>query len=183
MQPRFIKLHPKTRKKLSKLSLEAASDGAHRVSARINAILLNSDKRTSGEISNILKISPSAVSDWLKTYAALGVHGLMEGKRSGRPSLMTDIDKIILADIIDSGPVAYGLLTGVWTSVNIAGIIQDEFNVSYHPGHVRKILREIGYSVQTPTRLLAAADAEKRAKWLTHTYPEIKKKLKPNLHE
>jgi hypothetical protein len=45
-----------------------------------------------------------------------------------------------LGDILDSGPVAYGLDTGIWTSPIIAWVIEQEFGVHYHPGHVRKLL-------------------------------------------
>ena len=45
----------------------------------------------------------------------------------------------------------------------IRDIISDEFGVSYHDGHVRKLLKEFGFSVQRPKFLLARADAEKKA--------------------
>jgi hypothetical protein len=34
-----------------------------------------------------------------------------------------------LHDIVESGPVAYGLNSGVWTSPVLAGVIQEEFAV------------------------------------------------------
>lgn len=176
MNPRFINLHPRTKDKLIKMMRESAADGAYRVSSRIHAVLLNNEQKTSGEIAKILNVSLSGVSDWLKTYEGQGIDGLLEGERSGRPSRLSDFQKTLICDIIDSGPIAYGLSTGVWTSSIISQIIEDEFNVKYHPGHVRKLLQEFGFSVQSPARLLAAADNEKRQKWISNTYPNIKKK-------
>ncbi len=155
---------------------EAACDGADRVAARIHAVLLNHDKNTSGEIAKILKVSLSGVSEWLKIYAGQGVDGLMEGRRSGRPSGLSDLNKILLCDIIDSGPIAYGYVSGLWTSIRVADVIDQEFGVRYHPGHVRKILADLGFSVQSPKRVLARADKEKQARWISETYPSIKKK-------
>lgn len=155
---------------------EAASDGADRVAKRIHAVLLNSDERTSGEISRVLNSSRSKVSEWLKIYEEQGVEGLKDGYRPGRPSRLTDLEKIILCDIIDSGPIAFGYDSGIWTSKRIRDAISDEFGVSYHEGHVRKLLYEFGFSVQSPKRVLALADKEKQAKWTSFTYPEIKKK-------
>ncbi len=175
MTPRFINLHHRTRERLLRLMRESAADGAYRVSKRIHAILLNNDENTSGDISKILKTSRSKVSEWLKIFDEQGVDGLLEGERSGRPCLLTDLQKILLCDIVDSGPIAYGLITGVWTSKIIANIIGIEFGIKYHPGHVRKLLQEFGFSVQSPKRLLAKADAEKRATWIGKTYPAIKK--------
>lgn len=161
---------------------EAAADGAYRVSNRIHAVLLNDDKHTSGEIAKTLMASPSGVSEWLKLYAEQGVDALMEGRRSGRPSRLTDVNKILLCDIIDSGSISYGYVSGLWTSIRIADVILEEFGIEYHPGHVRKLLQEFGFSVQSPKRVLARADKEKQAKWTGITYPTIKKKPKLKEH-
>jgi transposase len=176
MLPRFIKLHPKTRKKLAAMERKSATDGAYRVSKRIRAVLLNHEERTSGEIASVLGSPRSIVSNWLKTFEEQGVEGLMEGQRSGRPSRMSDLQKMLLCDILDSGPIAYDGLSGVWTAKGIAQVIRDEFNTSYHPNHVWKLLQEFGFSVQSPKRLLAKADEAKRQFWIKETYPVIKKK-------
>jgi transposase len=177
MTPRFIQLHPRTKKRLLSMQRESAADGAHRVATRIHAVLLSHDQNTSGEIAKTLKVSLSGVSEWLKIYSEKGVDGLMEGRRSGRPSYLSDMDKILLCDIIDSGPIAYGHVSGLWTSIRIADVIENEFGIRYHAGHVRKLLADFGFSVQSPKRVLALADREKQAKWTGETYPTIKKKL------
>jgi transposase len=176
MQPRFIKLHPRTEEKLKIMAANAAVDGHYRVSTRIRAILLNHQEKTSGEISLALDAPRSRVSDWLKTYEARGVDGLMEGRRTGRPSRLTDLQKIMICDILDSGPIAYGHSSGVWAAKIISEIIKDEFGVQYHPSHVWKLLQDFGFTVQSPKRLLALADNEKRQKWIREIYPKIKKK-------
>jgi transposase len=176
MTPRFIQLHPRTQNKLTNMMREAAADGADRVATRIHAVLLNHDKSTSGEIAKTLKASPSGVSEWLKIYSEQGIDGLMEGRRSGRPSHLSNLDQILLCDIIDSGPIAYGYVSGLWTSIRIADVIEAEFGIRYHPGHVRKLLQDFGFSVQSPKRVLARADKEKQAKWVGETYPKLKKK-------
>lgn len=180
MTPRFIHLHPRTIKKLKRIERESAADGSHRVSKRVGAVLLNHEQKTSGEIASLLRSSRSKVSQWLRTYEDQGVEGLMEGRRTGRPSLLTDLQKVLLCDIVDSGPIAYGLITGVWTAKLISEIIEEEFGIKYHPSHVWKLLQDFGFSVQSPKRLLAKADDEKRQKWIKETYPGIKKKSAVN---
>jgi len=178
MTPRFIKLHPRTCQKLESIARDAASDGAYRVANRIRAVLLNNEEMTSGEIAKSLNAPRSRVSEWLRTYDEHGVDGLMEGHRSGRPSRLSDLQKLLLCDIVDSGPTAYGLVTGIWTAKIISKIIEGEFGVQYHPSHVWKLLQDFGFSVQSPKRLLALADNEKRELWIKRTYPRIKKKFK-----
>jgi len=179
MQARSLRLHHRTLDKLIRDKKKAEKEGAYRVSNRIHAVLLNHDGKTSGEIAPILKSPRSSVSEWLKKYEDYGYEGLLEGHRSGRPSGLSEDHKIILGDIMDSGPVAYGFTGGVWTSPMVAKVIQDEFEREYHPGHVRKILAQIGFSVQRPKRLLARADPQAQNKWTRYTYPIIKKKRVP----
>jgi len=100
----------------------------------------------------------------------------LEGYRSGRPSELAQEQRQQLGDILDSGPVAYGLDNGVWTSPMIARVIEEQFGVIYHPGHVRKLLHTLGFSVQRPRRVLARADAAAQDRWHRRTYPQIKKK-------
>jgi len=80
-----------------------------------------------------------------------------------------------LDGVIDSGPIAYGFSTGVWTSPMIARVIEEEFEVRYHPGHVRKVLKRLGFSVQRPRRQLAKADPVEQDRWQRYTYPRLKK--------
>ncbi|MBE7548973.1 MAG: winged helix-turn-helix domain-containing protein [Planctomycetia bacterium] len=52
----------------------------------------------------------------------------------------------------------------MWTSVIIAKTIENEFGLEYHPGHVRKLLKQIGISFQRPTYRLVKADPVARNK-------------------
>src|SRR4051794_10190641 len=116
MLPRLLRLHPSTYQRLARWSKEAERDGAYRVAKRLRAVVLNSEGHTSGELANILQVPRAKVSEWLQRYQTEGVDGLLEGYRSGRPSELTEQQRQQLGDILDSGPVAYGLDSGIWTS-------------------------------------------------------------------
>jgi len=94
---------------LVRLTKEAERDGAYRVAKRLRAVVLNSEGHTGGELAKILQVPRSKVSEWLQRYQTEGVDGLLEGYRSGRPSELTEQQRQQLGDILDSGPVAYGL--------------------------------------------------------------------------
>ena len=176
MLPRLLRLHPSTYHRLVRLSKEAERDGAYRVAKRLRAVVLNSQGHSSGELAGILDAPRSKVSAWLLNYESEGVEGLLEGYRCGRPAELAEKQQRQLEDILDSGPVAYGLDTGIWTSPMIAWVIEQEFGVQYHPGHVRKLLHGWGFSVQRPRRVLARADAAAQDRWHRHIYPALKKK-------
>lgn len=179
MRVRHLYLHPKTVERLLRLKKEAEQEGEVRVARRLHATVLNHKGKTSGEIAYVLNVPRSRVSEWLALYESYGIEALWEGHRTGRPPGLSVAQKEELAGIVDSGPMAYGFLSGVWTSVMITEVIRDEFGVNYDPRHVRRILSQLNFSIQKPKRVLAKADPVKQNRWRRYTYPRIKKK--PNL--
>lgn len=171
----FAKGDQRTVQRLLTLRGEAQADRAPRVVLRIQGILMSLDGYSTGEIAKHLRVHRSGVPMWIEHWNRYGELGLWEGHRSGRPAELTERQREELADILDSGPVAYGLETGIWTSPLVAEIIREEFHRSYHPGHVRKLLRQMGYSVQRPTTCLVQADLRQKRKWTRYTYPNLKK--------
>lgn len=175
MRARIIHLSAKEAREFQALKRAAEADGAYRVARRLHAILLSHQERTSGEIARLLDAPRSRVSLWLQQYQTQGWEALLEGHRSGRPKELSEAQRSRLDDLIDSGPVAYGFPSGVWTSPMIARVITEEFDVRYHPGHVRKVLKAMGFSVQRPRRQLAKADPVEQDRWQRYTYPRLKK--------
>lgn len=177
---RAIKIHGTTKKiqKLVTLSKQALREGAYRVATRLHAVVLNMEGKSAPEIADILKVHRSKVSIWLRNWQENGMDGILEGHRSGRPPAMSAAQRQDLADILDSGPVAYGFTSGVWTSPMVARVIKEEFSITYNPAHVSRILHDIGFSVQRPRKTLAKADKSIQSRWVRYKYPNIKKKPK-----
>lgn len=176
MKPLFLKLHPNTIKKLLRMKKESEIDGQYRVAKRIHAAILNHEGNTSGKIAELLKAPRSKVSHWLSNYLQYGEESFLEGYRSGRPGKLSAEQKQELSDIVESGPVSYGFLSGVWTAVMIGKVIKNEFDIDYDARHVRRILDELDFSLQRPKKLLAKADPKMQNRWIRYTYPLIKKK-------
>jgi hypothetical protein len=111
----------------------------------------------------LLMIGPTANTSWLPPSL----------ERDAKGHIYTGRDLTAwqqLGDILDGGPVAYGLDSGIWTSPMITWVIETEFGVQYHPGHVRKLLRGWGFSVHRPRRVLARADAAAQDRWHRRLY-------------
>jgi transposase len=85
-------------------------------------------------------------------------------------------EKRELALIIKDGPEKSGLDTGVWTSPLIVDLVERSFEISYSASQIRRILHELGFSVQYPRRELAEADDKQQATWVQEELPAIKKK-------
>ena len=149
-----IQLHGTAKKihELFKLRKQALRDGAYRVANRLHAVAFNMEGKTAPEISNLLKVHRTKVCLWLNQWRKFGTEGLLEGHRSGRPAQLSDNQRRSLADILESGPLAFGFNSGVWTCPMVARIIEQEFSITYHPAHVSRLLHELHFSVQRPKK-------------------------------
>ncbi|MBI4739575.1 transposase [Candidatus Woesearchaeota archaeon] len=168
--------HAKTIKKLVDLSKEALQEGAYRVARRLHAVALNMEGKTAPEIADILKVARVNVSIWLRNWQRKGTGAMLEGHRTGRPPSLSEHQRSKLADILDSGPVAHGFTSGVWTCPMVGRVIEEEFSVSYHPAHVSRILHDLRFSIQRPKKTLARADKALQSRWIRYRFPDIKKK-------
>ncbi len=175
MRPTFARGGKSTIAKLLEVRRHAQKDKEPRVVLRVQGILMSLEGHTTGEIAQHLKVHRTTVPLWIDHWNRHGATGLWEGHRSGRPSGLSADDRQKLCDILDSGPVAYGLDTGIWTSPLARQVIEEEFGQQYHTGHVRKLLQQLGYSVQRPTTRLVQADLKQKRKWVRYTYPNLKK--------
>jgi len=176
MRPVFARGNWQTARLLLRLRKEAIHDQEPRVAQRFHAVALSIEGYTSSQIAQSLKVHRSSVPLWIDQWNKEREVGLLEGHRQGRPSGLTGQQREQLEDILDSGPVAYGLETGIWTSPVIGRVIEEEFGPCYHPGHIRKMLKRLGYSVQRPTTRLVQADPAEKSRWVRYTYPRLKKK-------
>jgi transposase len=175
VKPIFVSADARTRRQLLAWRQEAQTDKAPRVALRLQAILLSAAGHTPPDIAQLLQVHRSRVHQWVRHWIDQGIEGIKEGHRSGRPRRLTSAQCQKLLDIIESGPVAHGLNSGLWTSKIVAEVIRQEFGVAYHPGHVRKLLHQAGCSVQRPTTRLVQADPKEQRKWTRYTYPNLKK--------
>jgi len=62
------------------------------------------------------------------------------------------------------------------------GPIEKITGVTYHPGHVWKVLRSMGWSRQRPARKAAERDDEAIEQWVNERWPRVKKTLGPGTH-
>jgi len=121
MQPIFARGNSRRLQRLKALRQEAQTDSATRVVLR-QAIMLSVQGRTTGQITQGLQVDRTRVHAWIGAWNEHGDEGLLEGHRNGRSAELSDSQREQLADILDSGPVAHGLNTGVWTSPLITSI-------------------------------------------------------------
>jgi len=145
------------------------------VRRRIAAKLLQ-EGRGIREVARLVGASPSAVHRWKRALEADGPAALKAKPHPGRPPKLNAAQKTELEQILREGPLAAGFPTDLWTLKRVAQVIERRFGVKYHPGHVWKVLRAMGWSPQKPERRARERDEEAIGRWRKEDWPRIKKK-------
>jgi transposase len=131
---------------------------------------------TQQRISDALDVTQGAVSQWLKKAEEGGVEKLRNMKRSGAPSRLTSSQKLELPKLLSKGAESYGFRGEIWTCERVGEVIRWHYGVSYHPAHVSRILRSLGWSLQKPKRRAKQRNEDEIRDWLEEKWPEIRKK-------
>ena len=84
--------------------------------------------------------TPSA---WETVSATAGRRPSALDPGPGRPPKLTPAQKRLIPEFLWHGPEAYGFRGEVWTCARIAQVIEEEFGVRYHKGHVGRLLKEL----------------------------------------
>jgi len=74
------------------------------------------------------------------------------------------------------GPAAQGYQTQLWTLPRTADLIEGLTGVRYHPGHVWRILGDLGFSCQRPERRAIERNDKEVRHWKRTQWPALKKR-------
>jgi transposase len=143
---------------------------------RFEAMSLLDKGLNQSEVARQVKVARQTVARWAQVYRGAGREGLKKAGRAGRQPQLQEQDRKRLIERLREGPEALGYETPLWTCPRVAHLIQEEFGVSYHAGHVWKILIGLGGSPQRPTGRARERNEEAIRIWKKKTWPAIKKK-------
>ena len=130
---------------------------------------------TQVQIATALGVSQAAVSQWLARASSHGPGALADHPAPGRPPSLNPDQLAQLVDLLGQGAQAHGFLGDVWTRRRVAQLIKEQFAISYHPTHVGRLLRQIGWSPQKPIVRATQRDEAAIAAWYNQRWPALNK--------
>jgi transposase len=142
---------------------------------RLEAMRLLDEGLNQSEVARRVKVVRQTVARWAKHRREHGLQALWKAGRAGRKPKLTDKDRRRLAQRLLEGPERLGYETPLWTCPRVADLIEREFGIRYHSGHVWKLLIGLGWSPQRPTGRARERNAEAIRQWRQKTWPAIKK--------
>jgi transposase len=128
------------------------------------------------EVARRVGVHRQSVNRWAGQLAGSGVSGLKKTGRAGRKPRLSEADLEKIRQALELGPEALGYETDLWTAGRVADLIERECGVKYHPGHVWKVLKNLGWSCQRPTGRALERNEDAIRRWERKRWPELKKK-------
>lgn len=142
---------------------------------RLQAAQLFARGASQGEVATALEVSRVSAHHWYHAWKAQGRGGLQGAGRAGRKPQLTAADLAPVERALRTGPRAHGFPTELWTLPRVARLIERLTGVRHHPGHVWRILRRLGWSLQRPARRARERDDAAIEQWKTRRWAQLKK--------
>ena len=125
----------------------------YRIAERAKIVLLAHQGKTNLEIAEQLDTRPARVSKWRRRFAELGLSGLLDEEREGRPATYDrETDRRVLTLLDEPPPEGYGQWSGPLLTVVLGDVSDDQ---------VWRILRKYDICLQ------------RRRSWCISTDPEF----------
>ena len=144
---------------------------------RFRALELSQQGWKQKDIAAALGVQPSAVSQWLKAarMSGAGKEALRRRKASGAPRRLSQEQTEQVPALLEQGAEAFGFRGDLWTASRVAQVIRRTFGVSYSERHTRRLLHEIGWSVQKPEKKAVQRDEAAIQTWRNERWPALKR--------
>jgi transposase len=123
-------------------------------------------------VARILGVHITSVHRWRRM--ARKPHGLDAQPVPGRPPRLTNYHLRKLERLLLQGAKKHGWPNQLWTADRVARLIRQRLGVTFHPEHVRKILKQrLGWTSQKPQRKARERDDKEVERWLDDELPRI----------
>jgi len=142
---------------------------------RLEAARLFGEGATQAEVARRLGVSRVSAMRWYRLWRKGGRGRLGQTPPLGRPSQLSPTQLKRIEEALLKGPQSQGYTTELWTLPRVAVVVERVSGVRYHPGHVWRVLRGMGWSLQRPTLRARERDDQAIARWKRQDWSRAKK--------
>jgi transposase len=145
---------------------------------RFRALHLRGQGWSRRDIAEALGVAPKSVSRWFARARDGGPEGLRARPSPGPPPKLSTAQKRLISEFLWHGAEAYGFRGEVWTCARITQVIEEEFGVRYHKGHVGRLLQELHWTPQVPIRRALQRDEDAIGRWRDDVWPKLRRRAR-----
>lgn len=139
----------------------------HVLRIRCQIVLLSNQHYPPRQIASITRKSDDTVRRVLARYEMMGLAGLPDQARPGRPPTVTKRWKKLLFQVIEQDPHTQGVNRSTWCASALADYLEGKTQIHVGEARIRQYLYAADYVVRRPTWSLKAIAAQQ---------PEFEKK-------
>jgi len=145
---------------------------------REKAVAMFRDGHRQAAVAAALRVSRQSVSRWYNSWLNGDKKAIRGASRAGRPPRLSKAQVKQIREKLLQGAAAHGYASDLWTLPRVANLIEEVTRVHYHSGHVWRVLRKMGWSLQRPAFRAKERDEEKVRRWKRRAWAEVKKTAK-----
>jgi transposase len=143
---------------------------------RLRAVSLFEEGLGQSEVARRLRVPRQTTHRWHKVWKQEGEAALKKAGRAGRKARLSAEQNEQLVAALLAGPRANGFETDVWTLPRMARLVEQLCGITYHPDHMSRLMKQLGFSCQRPAKRARERDEKQIAAWKRTVWPRIKKK-------
>lgn len=140
----------------------ARREPSRAAAARLLAVANALDGMTRAEAARLAGMERQALRDAVLRYNVEGIEGLRDRPRSGRPARLDQSALKELRELVLAGPDVEADGLSAWTLPELCREVEERWKVTYHPGHMGKLLGSMGLSRQKARPAHPKADPKAR---------------------
>src|SRR4051795_5767027 len=145
---------------------------------RLRALQLKERGWSRRDIAEALGVAEDTAGRWIARARVGGRDALLARPGPGRSPRLTPRQQRLIPEFLWHGPEAYGFRGEVWTCARIAKVIEQEFGVSYHKGHVSRLLKGLHWTPQLPVMRAIQRDEQEIQRWRAETWLRLKEEAR-----
>jgi transposase len=129
---------------------------------RLHGVLLVAQGMTCPEVGKFLGDAPRTVENWVHEFEEMGLAGLLEADRSGRPRRLGEEQLQEINRVLRRMPREAGLGGNLWDGKTLAAWIEREYGINLGVRQCQRLFRQLGFRLRKPRPAIAQADPERQ---------------------
>ena len=129
---------------------------------RLHGVLLVAQGMTCPEAAKLLGDAPRTVENWVHEFEEMGLAGLLEGDRSGRPRRLSEKQLLGINAVLRRMPREVGLGGNLRDGKTLAAWIEREYQIDVGVRQCQRLFRQLGFRLRKPRPAIAQADPERQ---------------------
>lgn len=131
---------------------------------RLHGILLVAQGMSCNQVARLLGDAPRTVAYWIRRFDQVGLAGLADGERPGRPRRVREDQISQIETALRRTPREYGLTGNLWDGKTLAAFLHQKWDITLSVRQCQRMFRNLGFRLRKPRSEIARADPDQQAR-------------------